>query len=182
MSQILARPLFVRCTAHGLSFVRLRYVLNLSIDCILHKRMSYNMLIKNFVDHCLVPKVFMGKFPAKEWEWLVIEWSDDERGVMDRQRSCKNLIGMHLIMTLSKVLQHMYYSGYSTMHLMHPNYCQITILLKVDLRSSLAYFMLNHSIPTAGKLPVVARQLVTIRITCYMYLQFLVTKWYMLAI
>ena len=37
---------------------------------------------------------------------------------------------------------------------MHPNYCQITILLVVDLRSSLAYFMMTHHLPIAGKLPI----------------------------
>ena len=47
---------------------------------------------------------------------------------------------------------------------MHPNYCQITILLVVDLCSSLAYFMMTHPLPIAGKLPIktlVARQLPT---------------------
>ena len=47
---------------------------------------------------------------------------------------------------------------------MHPNYCQITILLVVDLCSSLAYFMITQSLPIAGKLPIkslVARQLPT---------------------
>ena len=37
---------------------------------------------------------------------------------------------------------------------MHPNYCQITILLVVDLCSSLAYFMMTHPLPIAGKLPI----------------------------
>ena len=44
---------------------------------------------------------------------------------------------------------------------MHPNYCQMTILLVVDLCSSLAYFMIQP-LPIAGKLPIktlVARQL-----------------------
>ena len=47
---------------------------------------------------------------------------------------------------------------------MHPNYYQITILLIVDLCSSLAYFMMTHSLPIACKLPIktlVARQLPT---------------------
>ena len=47
---------------------------------------------------------------------------------------------------------------------MHPNYCQITILLVVDLCSSLAYFMMIQPLPIAGKLPIktlVARQLPT---------------------
>ena len=52
-----------------------------------------------------------------------------------------------------------------TMHLMHPNYCQIlTILLVVDLCSSLPYFMMNQPLPIASKLPIktlVARQLPT---------------------
>ena len=47
---------------------------------------------------------------------------------------------------------------------MHPNYCQITILLVVHLCSSLAYFMMAQPLPIAGKLPIktlVARQLPT---------------------
>ena len=40
------------------------------------------------------------------------------------------------------------------MHLMHPNYCQVTILLVVDLCSSLAYFMMTQPLPIAGKLPI----------------------------
>ena len=47
---------------------------------------------------------------------------------------------------------------------MHPNYYQITILLVVDLCSSLAYFMMTQPLPIAGKLPIktsVARQLPT---------------------
>ena len=48
--------------------------------------------------------------------------------------------------------------------LMHPNYWQITILLVVDLCSSLAYFMMIQPLPIAGKLPIktlVAKQLPT---------------------
>ena len=44
----------------------------------------------------------------------------------------------------------------------HPNYWQITILLVVDLCSSLACFMMTRSLPIAGKLPIktlVAKQL-----------------------
>ena len=47
---------------------------------------------------------------------------------------------------------------------MHYNYCQITILLVVDLYSSLAYFVMTHYLPVAGKLhikTVVAKQLPT---------------------
>ena len=47
---------------------------------------------------------------------------------------------------------------------MHPNYCQITILLVVDLCSSLAYFVMTQSLPIVSKLPIkplVARQLPT---------------------
>ena len=47
---------------------------------------------------------------------------------------------------------------------MHPNYCRITILLVFDLCSSLAYFMMTHPLPIAGKLPIktlVASQLPT---------------------
>ena len=53
---------------------------------------------------------------------------------------------------------------HETMHLMHPNYWQITILLVVDLCSSLAYFMMTQPLPIASKLPIktlVARQLPT---------------------
>ena len=38
---------------------------------------------------------------------------------------------------------------------MHPYYCQITILLVVDLCSSLAYFMMTHPLPIASKLPII---------------------------
>ena len=47
---------------------------------------------------------------------------------------------------------------------MHPNYCQITLLLLVDLCSSLAYFMMTQPLPITGKKPIktlVARQLPT---------------------
>ena len=47
---------------------------------------------------------------------------------------------------------------------MHPNYWQITILLVVDLCSSLAYFMMTQPLPITGKLPIktlVAKQLPT---------------------
>ena len=37
---------------------------------------------------------------------------------------------------------------------MHPNYCQITILLVVDLCSSLAYFMMTQPLPIASKLSI----------------------------
>ena len=64
-----------------------------------------------------------------------------------------------------------FHSSYMTligMHEMHgrvyPNKCYVTDLLVVDLRSSLAYFMMTHPLPVAGKLPIktlVARQLPT---------------------
>ena len=47
---------------------------------------------------------------------------------------------------------------------MHPNYWQITILLVVDLCSSLAYFMMTQPLPITSKLPIktlVAQQLPT---------------------
>ena len=47
---------------------------------------------------------------------------------------------------------------------MHPNYWQITILLVVDLCSSLAYSMMTQPLPIAGKLHIktlVAKQLPT---------------------
>ena len=37
---------------------------------------------------------------------------------------------------------------------MHPNYYQITILLVVDLCSSLAYFMMTHPLPIVCKCPI----------------------------
>ena len=37
---------------------------------------------------------------------------------------------------------------------MHPNHWQITILLVVDLCSSLAYFMMTQPLPIAGKFPI----------------------------
>ena len=43
---------------------------------------------------------------------------------------------------------------------MHPNYWQITILLVVDLCSSLSYFMMTQPLPIAGKLPIKTLQLV----------------------
>ena len=52
---------------------------------------------------------------------------------------------------------------------MHPNYWQITILLVVDLCSSLAYFMMTQPLLIAGKLPIktlVAKQLPTNTCTC----------------
>ena len=46
----------------------------------------------------------------------------------------------------------------------HPNYCQIhihvTILLVVDLCSSLAYFVMTHPLLIAGKLPTCIKTLV----------------------
>ena len=47
---------------------------------------------------------------------------------------------------------------------MHPNYWQIAVLLVVDLCSSLAYSMMSHPLPIAGKMPIktlVAKQLPT---------------------
>ena len=47
--------------------------------------------------------------------------------------------------------------------------CHVTDLLVVDLRSSLAYFMMTHPLPIADKLPIktsVARQLPTYTHTC----------------
>ena len=61
---------------------------------------------------------------------------------------------------------------------MHPNYFQITILLVVDLSSSLAYFMMTQPLLIASKLPIktlVARQLPT-----NMYVQTLSSYMYMM--
>ena len=62
-------------------------------------------------------------------------------------------------------------TGMHEMHgRMHPNYCQITILLVVDLCSSLPYFMMTQPLSIAGKLPLknlVARQLPTSIIVLY---------------
>ena len=61
--------------------------------------------------------------------------------------------------------------GVDEMHgRMHPNYWQITILLVVDLCSSLAYFVMTHLLPIAGKLPIktlVVKQLPTNIATYY---------------
>ena len=46
----------------------------------------------------------------------------------------------------------------------HPNECHVTDLLVVDLRPSLAYFVMTHPLPEAYNLPIkilVARQLPT---------------------
>ena len=51
--------------------------------------------------------------------------------------------------------------------LMHPNYCQITILLVAHLCSSLAYFMMTQPLPVAGKLPI--KTLVAIEATTNNY-------------
>ena len=62
---------------------------------------------------------------------------------------------------------------------MHPNYCQITILLVVDLCSSLAYFMVIQPLPIAGKLPIktlVARQLPTRSHTCTVHVSWLIDQ------
>ena len=50
--------------------------------------------------------------------------------------------------------------------------CHVTDLLVVDLRSSLAYSMMTHPLPIAGKLPIktlVARQLPTNAHTCIVH-------------
>ena len=47
-----------------------------------------------------------------------------------------------------------YYVAVLHIHLMHPNYYQITTLLVVDLCSSLAYFMMTHPFPIASKLHI----------------------------
>ena len=47
---------------------------------------------------------------------------------------------------------------------MHPNYCQTTILLVVELCSSLAYFIMTQPLPIARKLPIktlISKQLPT---------------------
>ena len=51
----------------------------------------------------------------------------------------------------------------------HPNYCQITILLVVDPLSSWDYLMMTHPLHAAGNFPIktlVARQLPTNTCTC----------------
>ena len=52
---------------------------------------------------------------------------------------------------------------------MHPNCWQITILVVVDLCSSMVYFMMTHPLPIAGKMPIktlVAKQLPTNACVC----------------
>ena len=64
---------------------------------------------------------------------------------------------------------------------MHPNYCQITILLVVDLCSSFAYFMMTHPLPIAGKLPIktlVARQLPTNDIIIFQFVIYMHVRTY----
>ena len=64
-------------------------------------------------------------------------------------------------MTLYDVVHNSYLPVIGMHDRMHPNYWQITILLVVDLCSSLAYFM-TQPLPIAGKLPIktlVAKQL-----------------------
>ncbi|MCG8626412.1 MAG: hypothetical protein MJE68_30990, partial [Proteobacteria bacterium] len=71
--------------------------------------------------------------------------------------------------------------NYWQMHLMHPNYWQITILLVVDLYSSLAYFMMTHPLPIAGKLPIktlVAKQLPTSMYICTNYMYTVLHIWH----
>ena len=41
----------------------------------------------------------------------------------------------------------------------HPNWCHVTGLLVVDLRSSLAYSVMTHPLPLAGKLPTFVQKL-----------------------
>ena len=59
---------------------------------------------------------------------------------------------------------------------MHPYYWQITILLVVDLCSSLGYFMMTQPLPITGKLPIktlVAKQLPT---NSYVHVQYLLLE------
>ena len=87
-------------------------------------------------------------------------------------RTCK-----HMICSLIELIYNSYLPviGVHEMHgRMHPNYWQITILLVVDLCSSLAYFMITQPLPIAGKLPLVAKQLPTrtlmlLMVRYYMY-------------
>ena len=56
---------------------------------------------------------------------------------------------------------------------MHPNYCQITILLVVDHLSSWVYLMMTHPLRVAGNLPIktlVARRLPTSTLVCHNYI------------
>ena len=76
-------------------------------------------------------------------------------------------------LTISIRISYLPVIGVHEMHgRMHPNYWQITILLVVDLCSSLAYFMTTQPLPIAGKLPIktlVAKQLPTNNIICYLF-------------
>ena len=55
-----------------------------------------------FVGSCLATKVFMGNLPTMGGGWVIIKWANGE------QRSTTNkIVGLHL---------------------MHPDYCQITIM------------------------------------------------------
>ena len=73
-----------------------------------------------------------------------------------------SLLHIHVCITVAPLVHEMHGR-------MHPNYCQITILLVVDLCSSLAYFMVTQPLPITGKFPIktlVAKQLQT---KCHAY-------------
>ena len=78
--------------------------------------------------------------------------------------SVRNTVNIHVHNSYLPVIG-VHSIGVHEMHgRMHPNYWQITILLVVDLCSSLAYFMMTQPLPIAGKLPIktlVAKQLPT---------------------
>ena len=68
------------------------------------------------VGSCLATKVFIGNLTAmgRGWQWVIMKYANDE------QRSTTNKIHTCSYLTVIGV--------HSTMHLMHPNYCQITIM------------------------------------------------------
>ena len=67
----------------------------------------------SFVGSYLATKVFIGKLPAIQGGWVIIRYTHDERGSTTNDLT---VIGVHL-----------------TMHLMHPNHCQITIIYSADI-------------------------------------------------
>ena len=85
---------------------------------------------------------------------------------------------MYIVIVVMYTIHNSYLTviGVHEMHgRMHPNYWQITILLVVDLYSSLVYFMMIQPLPIAGKLPIktlVAKQLPTIIIIVFIQIKY----------
>ena len=122
------------------------------------------------------------------WHWVLVWWA-----IIRVKLACNlcwcffaQLQYAHVITVWWTHNSYLTVIGVHEMHgRIHPNYCQITILLVVDLCSSLAYFM-THPLPIVNKLPIqtlVARQLPTNRhIATYKHIHigtFVLYKWFM---